>query len=108
LEGSFAFAELGGARAELVEGDELLLVAVEQSPEGALRVCEVALQRVTLACGGVCLAECGEPPVDFGFDQARVLEQVEYAGPDELVDLGQADGPVPADTSFGAAVPVGA
>jgi hypothetical protein len=48
-----ALAELRGACAEFIEGDELLLVAVEQSPQGALRAGEVALERVTTVSGGV-------------------------------------------------------
>ena len=66
------------------------------------------MERVTARGGWVRRAECLESAVDLGLDQCRVVEQSEHTGPDELVDLAQADGPVIADAPFGAAVPVGA
>src|SRR5204863_5556615 len=108
LEGALALAQLGGAGAEFLERDELLLIAVEQPPERGLSACEVALERVATSGGRVCRAHRLEPAVDFGLDQVRVVEQSEHPGPDELVDLREADRPVLADAAFGAAVTVGA
>ncbi len=108
LENGFALAQLRGAGAELVERDQLFLVAVEQASQRILRAGEIPLERVTARGGWVRGAECLEPAVDLGLDQCGVVEQSEHTGPDELVDLGQADGPVIADAAFGAAVAVGA
>ncbi len=108
LDRGLAFAQLGGAGAELVERDELLLVAVQQSSDRVLGADEVALERVSSAGGGVRRAHRLESAVDFGLDQRGVFEQREHAGPDELVDLRQPDRSVLADASFGAAVAVGA
>ena len=84
------------------------MVAVEQPSQGGLGAGEVALERVAASAGGVLGAQRLEPPVDLRLDQCRVVEQLQHARPDELVDLGEADGAVLADASFGAAVPVGA
>ena len=84
------------------------MVAVEQPSQGGLGAGEVALERVAAYAGGVCGAQRLEPPVDLRLDQCRVVEQLQHPRPDELVDLREADGPVLADASFGAAVPVGA
>ena len=108
LDRGLAFAQLGGAGAELVDRDELLLVAVQQSSDRVLGADEVALERVSSAGGGVRRAHRLESAVDFGLDQRGVVEQREHSGPDELVDLGEADRAVLADASFGAAVAVGA
>ena len=66
------------------------------------------MESVTARGGWVRGAGCLKPPVDLGLDECRVVEQSEHAAPDELVDLGQAHGPVIADAAFGATVPVGA
>jgi hypothetical protein len=88
LESGFAFAEFGGAGAELVERDELFLVAVEQASQRVLRAGEVPLERVAARGRGVRGTECLQPPIDLGLDQCRIVEQSEHAAPDELVDLG--------------------
>ena len=84
LDRGLAFAELGGAGAELVDRDELLLVAVQQSSDRVLGADEVALERVSSAGGGVRRAHRLKPAVDFGVDQRGVFEQREHAGPASL------------------------
>jgi hypothetical protein len=69
LDRGLAFAQLGGAGAELVDRDELLLVAVQQSSDRVLGADEVALERVSSAGGGVRRAHRLESAVDFGLDQ---------------------------------------
>jgi hypothetical protein len=108
LQGGLALAQLGGAGAELVESDQLLLVAVDQPSQRALGACEVTLERVTTRGGGMRGAECLKPAIDLGLDQCRVVEQAEHPAPDQFVDLWQAHGPVVTDAAFGTAVPVGA
>jgi hypothetical protein len=108
LQGGLAFAQLGGAGAELFEGEQLFLVAIDQASQRVLRAREVPLDRVTTRGGRVRGAESRKPAVDLGLDQCRVVEQSEDPRPDELVDLCQADRPVLADAAFGTAVPVGA
>ena len=109
LKGGLAFAQLGGAGAELVERDELLLVAVDQASQRVPGAGEVALERVATRWwrgarrGVVWSRRSISASISVG-----VLEQPEHPRPDELVDLCEADRPVGADTPFGAAVPVGA
>ena len=108
LHGGLAFAQLGRAGAQLLERDQLLLVAVEQPAQRGLGAGEVALERVPTPGGRVRRTHRLKAAVDLGLDQCRVLEQPEYSGPDELVDLCEADRSVLADAPFGAAVAVGA
>jgi hypothetical protein len=108
LHGGLAFAHLGRAGAEFFERDQLLLVAVQQPAQRGLRAGEVALERVPTPGGWVRCPHHLKAAIDLGLDQSRVLEQPEHPGPDELVDLGEADRSVLADATFGAAVPVGA
>jgi hypothetical protein len=108
LQGRLALAQLGRAGPQLIEGHELLLVAVQQPAQRGLRAGEIALQRVATPGGRVGGAHRLQPAVDLGLDQGRVLQQSEHATPDELVDLGEADGPVLADASLRATVTVGA
>ncbi|MGH2871862.1 MAG: hypothetical protein ACRDL5_05310, partial [Solirubrobacteraceae bacterium] len=75
----------------------MLLVAVEQPSDRVLGAGEVALERVATPGGRVRGAHRLEPAVDLCLDQGGIVEQTEHAVPDELVDLGQADGPVLAD-----------
>ena len=56
LQRGLAFAQLRGAGAELVERDELLLVAVEQTSQRVLGAGEVALERVTARWSAGCAA----------------------------------------------------
>jgi len=83
-----ALAELRGAGAQLVESNQLFLVAIKQPSQSALGARKVARERVAALAGGVRVAQCREPPLDLGLDQAWVVEQSEHAGPDQLVDLG--------------------
>ena len=106
-EGRFALAQLGGAGAELVERDQLFLVAVDQSPQRALRMRKVALEPVAAVAGWVLGAECLKAPLDLGLDQLGVLQQRDYLRPDELVDLVNANWAGGADASLGAAEAVG-
>jgi len=75
LDRGFAFAQLGCAGAELVDRDELLLVAVQQSSDRVLGAGEVALERVSSAGDGVRGAQRLKPAVDLGVDQRGVFEQ---------------------------------
>ena len=65
-QGRFAATQFGHARAEFLERDQLLLVAVDQSAQRVLRTGEVASEPVAAAGGGVLAAERLEPPVDLG------------------------------------------
>ncbi len=80
------------------------MVAIDQASQGVLGAGEVPLERVTTGGGRMRGSERLKPPVDLGLDQRGVVEQSEHPGPDELVDLRQADGPVLADAAFGTAV----
>lgn len=101
-------AELGRAGTQLLESDELFLVAIDQPPHGVLGAGEVTLQSLAAAAGGVGGAQRGQPPLYLGLDQGGVFEQREHLRPDELVGVGQADGAVAADTAFRATRAVGA
>jgi hypothetical protein len=106
-EGRFALAQLGGAGAELLERDQLFLVAVDQSPQRALRTRKVTLEPVAAVAGWVLGAERLKAPLDLGLDQLGVLQQRDYLRPDQLVDVVDADGASSADASLGAAEAVG-
>jgi hypothetical protein len=108
LQGGLALAQFGRAGAQFVERDQLFLVAVQQPSQRGLGADEVALECVATPGGWVRGAHRLQSAVDLGLDQGRVLQQFEHPAPDELVDLREADGPVVADPSFGAAVAVGA
>ena len=56
LQGCFAFAQLGCAGTQLLEGDELLLVAIEQASQRGLGAGEVAFEGVAAGGGGVRVA----------------------------------------------------
>jgi len=95
-----------GAGAQLVERDELLLIAVEQPLERGSGRGEVALERVpTAGWPGVWRASSGSRRSISAWIRIGSLEQSEDPGPDELVQAHQADGPVSPDASFGAAGP---
>jgi len=102
-----ALAQLGHAGAELLERDQLFLVAVDQPPQSILRADEVALEAFAAVAGWVLGAEGCEPPLDLGLNQLGVLKQREYLRPDELVDLFDANGASGADAPFWAAEAVG-
>jgi hypothetical protein len=102
-----AAAQLGRAGAELLERDQLLLIAVDQPRQRVVRAREVALQAFAAVAGGVLGAERLKPPLDLGLDQLGVLQQREHLGPDEPVDLFDADGASGADAPLRAAKAVG-
>ena len=103
----FALAQLGAARAELVEGDQLFLVAVDQSSQRGLRAGQVALEAVAAVAGWVLSAERLKPPVDLGLDQLGILQQRKDLRPHRLVDVLDADGASRADASLGPTEAVG-
>ena len=99
----FALAQLGHAGAELLERDQLFLVAVDQSPERVLSAGEVALKTVSTMAGWVLGAEGGKPALDLGLDQLGVLQEHEHLGPDEFVDLFDSNVTCGADAPLGPA-----
>jgi len=102
-EGRLALAQFRGAGAELLERDQLFLVAVDQPPQCVLGAREVAFQALAAVASGVLGAQRREPPLDLGLDQLWVLEQREYLGPDQLVDLPHAHRTAAAHASLRAA-----
>jgi hypothetical protein len=103
----FALAQLGHAGAELLERDQLFLVAVDQPPQRALRAREVTPEPVAAVAGRVLGTKRLEPPLDLGLDQLGVLEQREHLCPDQLVDVLDPDGASRTDAALGAAEAVG-
>ncbi len=84
--------------AQLLEGDELLLVAIDQTPQDAPGARQVALEARAAVDGWVGGAKCREPPLDLRFDRRGVLQQREHPGTDQLVHLGHADPAIVANT----------
>ena len=73
-----ALAQLGHTGAELLERDQLLLVAVDQSPQCVLRAGEVALEPFASVAGWVLGVKGMKPPLDLGLDQRGVLKQCQH------------------------------
>ena len=90
-QGGLPLAQLGGPGAELVERDQLFLVGLDQASDRGVGACDVALERLAAARGGMLGPQRGESAVDLGSDELRVLEQPSDLAPDERVELIGAD-----------------
>jgi hypothetical protein len=91
LEGGLAVAQRRHTGAELVEGDQLFLVGLDQPFDRSGRAGEVALERFAAPRGGVLGPHRGQAPVDLGADERRVFEEPANLVPDEPVELISAD-----------------
>jgi len=103
----FAVTQLGHARAQLVEGDQLFLVGLDQPGDGPAGLRQCLFEALLGGGGGVGGAQLIEAPVDLGADQGRVGEQPGDVVPDEVVEVVGADRLVVTDAAVFVAVVVG-
>ncbi len=78
LQGRFAFAQRGGAGAQLIERDQLFLVCLDQALSGTACVHQVALQSLAAVAGGVLHAQALKPALDLCLDQRGIFEEAQH------------------------------
>ncbi len=86
-----AFTQVGHADAELIEGQQLLLVGLDQAGDPGGGSGQVTLQPGALRGGGVGDAQLGQAPVQLVSDERGVGQQAHDVVPHERVELVGAD-----------------
>src|SRR6478672_64039 len=87
VQAALAGAQLGHAGAELVEGDQLLLVGADEPGDRRGGLGQSGIETLALGGGGVDGAGLLEPLVDLVSDQGRVGEQGGDVVPDDGVEV---------------------
>ncbi len=106
VQAALAGAQLGHAGAELVEGDQLLLVGADEPGDRRGGLGQSGIKTLALGGGGVDGAGLLEPFVDLAADQGRVGEQGGDVVPDDGVEVVGAHRLVGADPAVLVAVVV--
>src|SRR6478672_2826100 len=106
VQAALAGAQLGHAGAELVEGDQLLLVGADEPGDRRGGLGQCGIETLALGGGGVDGAGLLEPLVDLVSDQGRVGEQGGDVVPDDGVEVVGAHRLVGADPAVLVAVVV--
>ena len=108
LKGRGLLSELGRAAAQLVQGDQLLLIGLHEAVDGALRSSELALQLRLLHDNRAGSPQLLETALELCMDELGIGEQGRHVVPNHLIQVVLANRGVAADPTLFVAVVVGA